>query len=35
MKELDFELVIAKRIERLPGLKPRIISNNGPQSIGD
>ena len=33
MKELDIELVIAKGIEKHPGVKPRIISDNGPQFI--
>lgn len=34
MKELDIELVIAKGTEKHPGVKPRIISDNGPQFIG-
>ena len=33
MKELDIELVIAKAIEKHPGVSPRIISDNGPQFI--
>jgi putative transposase len=33
MKEFDIELVIAKAIETHPGVKPRIISDNGPQFI--
>lgn len=33
MKELDIELVVAKGIEKHPGVKPRIISDNGPQFI--
>jgi putative transposase len=33
MKELDIELVIAKEIEKHPGVKPRIIGDNGPQFI--
>ncbi len=33
MKEFDIELVIAKAIENHPGVKPRIISDNGPQFI--
>jgi len=33
MKELDVELVIAKAIEKHPGVSPRIISDNGPQFI--
>jgi len=33
MKELDVELVIAKEIEKHPGVSPRIISDNGPQFI--
>ncbi|MFM8402842.1 MAG: transposase [Pirellula sp.] len=35
MKELDIELVIAKGIEKHPGVKPRIISDNGPQFIAN
>ncbi len=33
MKEWDIELVIAKGIEKPPGIKPRIISDIGPQFI--
>ena len=33
MKEFDIELVIARAIEKHPGIKPRIISDNGPQFI--
>ena len=33
MKELDVELVIAKAIEKHPGVSPRIISDNGPPFI--
>jgi putative transposase len=33
MKEFDIELVIARAIEKHPGVKPRIISDNGPQFI--
>ena len=33
MKELDVELVIAKAIEKHPGVSPRIISDNGPQFL--
>lgn len=33
MKEFDIEVVIAKAIEKHPGVKPRIISDNGPQFI--
>lgn len=33
MKEFDIELVIAKAIEKHPGVTPRIISDNGPQFI--
>lgn len=33
MKELDVELVIAKATEKHPGVKPRIISDNGPQFV--
>ncbi len=35
MKEFDIELVIAKGIEKHPGVKPRIISDNGPQFIAN
>ncbi len=35
MKELDIEVVIAKAIEPPPGVKPRIISDNGPQFIAN
>jgi transposase InsO family protein len=33
MTEQDIELVIARAIEKHPGVKPRIISDNGPQFI--
>ena len=33
IKELDIELVIAKGIEKHQGVKPRIISDNGPQFV--
>ena len=33
MTAFDIELVIAKAIEKHPGVKPRIISDNGPQFI--
>jgi transposase InsO family protein len=33
MKEFDIEVVIAKAIEKHPGVSPRIISDNGPQFI--
>jgi hypothetical protein len=33
MKEQDVELVIARGTEKHPGVKPRIISDNGPQFI--
>jgi transposase InsO family protein len=33
MKEFDIEVVIAKAIEKHPGVRPRIISDNGPQFI--
>jgi putative transposase len=33
MTERDVETVIAKAIEKHPGVKPRIISDNGPQFI--
>jgi len=35
MKEFDIELVIAKAIEKHPAVKPRIISDNGPQFIAN
>jgi hypothetical protein len=35
MTELDVELVIAKALEKHPGLTPRIISDNGPQFIAE
>jgi transposase InsO family protein len=35
MKEFDIELIIAKAIEKHPGVKPRIISDNGPQFIAN
>ena len=35
MKELDIEVVIARAIEKHPGVKPRIISDNGPQFISN
>ena len=33
MKESDVELIIERARERFPGVKPRIISDNGPQFI--
>lgn len=33
MKESDVELIIQQAIEKNPGVKPRIISDNGPQFI--
>ncbi len=33
MKEEDIELIIQRGIEKYPGVKPRIISDNGPQFI--
>jgi transposase InsO family protein len=33
MTELDVELVIARALEKHPGVTPRIISDNGPQFI--
>ncbi len=33
MKESEVELIIERARERFPGLKPRIISDNGPQFI--
>ena len=33
MTEADVELVIQKALEKFPGVKPRIISDNGPQFI--
>jgi len=35
MKELDIEVVIARAIEKHLGVKPRIISDNGPQFIAN
>ena len=35
MKEFDIEMVIAKAIEKHPGVKPRIMSDNGPQFIAN
>lgn len=33
MEELDVEVVVARALEKNPGVKPRIISDNGPQFI--
>lgn len=33
MREQDVELVLQKALEKHPGVKPRIISDNGPQFI--
>lgn len=33
MREQDVELVLQKALEKCPGVKPRIISDNGPQFI--
>ena len=33
MKEADVELVLQRALERHPGVKPRVISDNGPQFI--
>jgi transposase InsO family protein len=33
MTEADVEIVIQKALEKFPGVKPRIISDNGPQFI--
>lgn len=33
MKEDDVEIIIQRALERYPGVKPRIISDNGPQFI--
>jgi transposase InsO family protein len=33
MKESDVEMVIQKGLEKYPGVKPRIISDNGPQFV--
>lgn len=33
MKEADVELIIQRALEKTPGVKPRIISDNGPQYI--
>lgn len=35
MTELDVELVITKAMEKHPGVKPKIISDNGPQFIAN
>lgn len=32
-KELDVELVLQRALEKCPGVKPRIVSDNGPQFI--
>jgi putative transposase len=33
MKEAEIELVLQKALEKFPGVKPRIISDNGPQFL--
>ena len=33
MKELDTEIVVQRALEKCPGEKPRIISDNGPQFV--
>jgi putative transposase len=33
MEEQDVEVVVARALEKNPGVKPRIISDNGPQFI--
>jgi transposase InsO family protein len=33
MKEPDVELIVQKALERFPGVKPKLISDNGPQFI--
>lgn len=33
MEEQDVEIVVARALEKYPGVKPRIISDNGPQFI--
>ena len=33
MKEEDVELIVQRALERFPGAKPRLISDNGPQFI--
>jgi transposase InsO family protein len=33
MKEEDVELIVQKALEQFPGVKPRLISDNGPQFI--
>jgi putative transposase len=33
MKEADVELIVQRARERFPGVKPRIISDNGPQFV--
>ena len=33
MEEQDVEMVLQKALEKTPGAKPRVISDNGPQFI--
>ncbi len=33
MKESDVELVLQRALEKFPGVRPRVISDNGPQFI--
>jgi len=33
MKERDVEIILQRALEKFPGVKPRIISDNGPQFI--
>jgi len=33
MQESDIELILQRAVEKFPGVKPRIISDNGPQFI--
>ena len=35
MKEVDIEMVVQRALEKRPGVKPRIISDNGPQFIAN
>ena len=35
MKEVDIEMVVQRALEKHPGVKPRIISDNGPQFIAN
>lgn len=35
MREADVELIVRRGLERFPGAKPRVISDNGPQFVAD